>query len=412
MLGSLRPVPDAADIPDRALQAALEFAVGIAAVSAKQRLPVPFPAELKPFLKVQRLPQSALATVRTALEADGEYLRRLGLVATDELVDPVGMLWLTRPDGWEEAIAGELADQAERREAAEEAADVRREQRRRESAETAAMRARIEVGELKDALARERDQVAVLSHQLELAGKDLQTARSRVKELEAGLRKRTAGAQAVNELADAVTEELATLRVELAAAQAARDAALTVRAGEVSGVDVVRLRSLLQEAVALTAEAASKPNRARGKRMPLAIPGGMYGNSDGAAQHLLRSPGVLVLIDGYNVAKLGWPDLTLEHQRERCIDVCETVARRWGTELHIVFDGADVVGAHTSRRRLVRVSYSPQGVLADDVLRAQVAALDPRRAVIVVTNDQAVQVDVKSAGANVVTSDAFLAVAR
>jgi hypothetical protein len=405
-------VPDVADIPDRALQAALEFAVGIAAVSAKQRLPIPFPAELKPFLKVQRLPVSALPAVRAALEADGEYLRRLGLVATDELVDPIGMLWLTRPDGWQQAISAELADVAARREAADEATDVRREQRRRDAAETAAMRARIEVAELKDALARERDQGAVLSNQLELANKELKVARARVKELEAGIRKRTAGATALNELADAVNEELATLRVELAAAQAARDAALTVRAGEVSGIDVVRLRSLLQEAVGLTAEAAPKPSRSRVKRTPIAIPGGLYGSSDAAAEHLLRSPGVLVLVDGYNVAKLGWPDLTLEHQRERCIVACETLARRWGTELHIVFDGADVVGAHTASRRVVRVSYSPQGVLADDVLRAQVAALDPARAVVVVTNDQAVQVDVKSAGANVVTSDTFLAVAR
>jgi hypothetical protein len=407
-------VPDTADadIPDRALQAALEFAVGIAAVSAKQRLPVPFPAELKPFLKLQRLPVSALATVRAALEADGEYLRRLGLVATDELVDPVGMLWLTRPDGWEQAIVEEVAQQASRREAEVEATDVRREQRRREAAETAAMRARLEVGELKDALARERDTAAVLANQLDVTSKDLKAAQSRVKELEAGLRKRTAGARAVNELADAVNEELGALRVDLAAAQAARDAALTVRAGEVSSIDVTRLRSLLQEAVALTADAVPKPSRARGKRTPIAIPGGMYGDSGAVAEHLLKSPGVLVLVDGYNVAKLGWPDLTLEQQRDRCVGVCETIARRWGTELHVVFDGADVVGAHTARRRVVRVSYSPHGVLADDVLRAQVAALDPSRAVVVVTNDQAVQVDVKSAGANVVTSDAFLAVSR
>ena len=29
-----------------------------------------------------------------------EKAYRLALVATDELVDAVGMLWLTRPDGW------------------------------------------------------------------------------------------------------------------------------------------------------------------------------------------------------------------------------------------------------------------------------------------------------------------------
>jgi predicted RNA-binding protein with PIN domain len=70
------------------------------------------------------------------------------------------------------------------------------------------------------------------------------------------------------------------------------------------------------------------------------------------------------------------------------------------------------VGSHTRARRLVRVVYSPEGVLADDVLRAEVAALDPARAVVVVTNDQAVLHDVKAAGANTISSDTFLAVAR
>jgi predicted RNA-binding protein with PIN domain len=80
--------------------------------------------------------------------------------------------------------------------------------------------------------------------------------------------------------------------------------------------------------------------------------------------------------------------------------------------LHVVFDGADVVGAHTRGRRLVRVTFSPEGVLADDVLRAEVAAVEPSRAVVVVTNDQAVLQDVKAAGANTISSDAFLTLAR
>ncbi|MFT3854918.1 MAG: NYN domain-containing protein [Ilumatobacteraceae bacterium] len=119
-----------------------------------------------------------------------------------------------------------------------------------------------------------------------------------------------------------------------------------------------------------------------------------------------------MLVDGYNVAKLGWPALTLAEQRERTIATAEDVARRWGTDLTIVFDGADVPGASAPARRLVRVVYSPAGVLADDVLRAEVDQLDHRRAVVVVTSDQAVVNDVRTAGANTIASDQFLAVAR
>ena len=72
-------------------------------------------------------------------------------------------------------------------------------------------------------------------------------------------------------------------------------------------------------------------------------------------------PGALVLVDGYNVAKLAWPDDDLAAQRTRCLDLVDDVARRFGTDVTVVFDGADVVGAHARRRRLARVVYSPAG---------------------------------------------------
>jgi predicted RNA-binding protein with PIN domain len=144
----------------------------------------------------------------------------------------------------------------------------------------------------------------------------------------------------------------------------------------------------------------------------VAIPGGLYADSAAVAEHLLRLPGIVVLVDGYNVAKLGWAALSLEAQRERTIVTAEDIARRWGTDVTIVFDGADVPGASAPRRRLVRVVYSPAGVLADDVLRAEVDQLDHRRQVVVVTSDQAVVADVRAAGANTIASDQFLGVAR
>ena len=54
-----------------------------------------------------------------------------------------------------------------------------------------------------------------------------------------------------------------------------------------------------------------------------------------------------------------------------------------------MFDGADVPGASAPTRRLVRVVFSPAGVIADDVLRAEVGALPLTQPVVVVTNDQA-----------------------
>ena len=112
------------------------------------------------------------------------------------------------------------------------------------------------------------------------------------------------------------------------------------------------------------------------------------------------------------MAKLGWPSLELDEQREQCIMTAENLAKRWNITMSIVFDGATIEGAHASARRHVRVLYSPEGVSADDVLRAELAAASREQPVIVVTNDRAIVTDVVAAGANTVASDAFLALTR
>ena len=155
-------------------------------------------------------------------------------------------------------------------------------------------------------------------------------------------------------------------------------------------------------------EAPSPSPTRRGPPQPLRLPGGVIASSAEAAEFLLRSDAV-VLVDGYNVAKLAWPSRTLEAQRTQLLDALENLSRRFGSDLTVVFDGASVVGAHASRRRLVRVVWSPEGVIADDVIRDEVRRLPTARAVVVVTNDAEIVTDVKALGANVVPSNALLA---
>ncbi len=138
------------EIPDRALQSALEFAVLLAAAGQKTRPALAFPAGLKPFLKFHKLPPKALSTVREVVEADAEYLRKLGIGAQAELVDEVGMLWLQRPDGWQERIVGLVQPVDE----IDDVQDARAERRRREAAEAGAARSRLEIVELADALTK------------------------------------------------------------------------------------------------------------------------------------------------------------------------------------------------------------------------------------------------------------------
>jgi predicted RNA-binding protein with PIN domain len=134
------------------------------------------------------------------------------------------------------------------------------------------------------------------------------------------------------------------------------------------------------------------------------MPGGVLGSSAAAGEFLLRS-GASVLVDGYNVAKQAWPGLDLAGQRVVLLDAIENLVRRFGSDITVVFDGADVVGASADGRRIVRVVFSPDGVLADDVIRDEVRRLPPTRPVVVVTNDREIVTDTRALGANTMSSD-------
>jgi predicted RNA-binding protein with PIN domain len=146
--------------------------------------------------------------------------------------------------------------------------------------------------------------------------------------------------------------------------------------------------------------------------MPVALPPGIFDDSVEAADHLVRVPGVSVLVDGYNVSKLGWPDHSIAEQRRRLVDALSEMSARTGAEVAVVFDGADTVWAPQvpSTGRRVRVLFSPPGVEADDVVIARAAELRPFRPVVVASSDNRVRAGSAGAGANVISSPQLLAV--
>jgi predicted RNA-binding protein with PIN domain len=160
------------------------------------------------------------------------------------------------------------------------------------------------------------------------------------------------------------------------------------------------------------ARPAEPPSARAPRRRALRIPRGMHVGTAEADEWLLTEAEAAVVVDGYNVAKLGWPDTVLADQRERLLDVLDDLATRYSTTVEVVFDGADVGPVRSARRRRVAVRFSPPQVLADDVIRELVASYPPTDPIVVVTNDRAVAHDVRAAGANVVSSDGLLAVAR
>ncbi len=199
----------------------------------------------------------------------------------------------------------------------------------------------------------------------------------------------------------------------VADAEAARQAVREARAA-----DEVRLALLvdtltgavtgLRRELALGAESSgSRPaDLVRGASAP--DPTGSRVEDTAALDRLLALPAVHVIVDGYNVTKTGYPELTLSEQRDRLAGQLATLAARTAAEVSVVFDGAGVVAVPAAGPRGVRVLFSDPGVLADDVIRAMVAAEPEGRPVVVVTSDRAVADSVRRRGAHPVPSAVLL----
>lgn len=121
----------------------------------------------------------------------------------------------------------------------------------------------------------------------------------------------------------------------------------------------------------------------------------------------LGMPQAHLLVDGYNVTKQSYPQLTLAEQRDRLLRELAGLAARSGAEVTVVFDGAAVV-APQARVRGVRVLYSPAGVTADEVLVRLVAAEPQGRVLLVVTADREIVTRVTRAGARPVAPPELL----
>jgi predicted RNA-binding protein with PIN domain len=149
-------------------------------------------------------------------------------------------------------------------------------------------------------------------------------------------------------------------------------------------------------------EAPGRGAPAPARRVPLPLPGGLLDDSAEAAEHLLRTPGILLLVDGYNVTMTGWPELPVGEQRRRLLGALGEAAARTGAAVDVVFDGADVepISAPHQVRQLVRVRFSPPHVEADDVLLDLLGQLPVARPVVVVSSDKRVRGGARRQGAN------------
>ena len=116
-----------------------------------------------------------------------------------------------------------------------------------------------------------------------------------------------------------------------------------------------------------------------------------------------------LVVDGYNVTKTGYPDLSLEDQRTRLVTGLSALHARTGAEVTCCFDGASVLGRVPAvSARGVRVRFSKHGEIADELIRRLVRAEPSGRPVVVVSSDREVADGVRRDGARPVSATALV----
>ena len=417
------------------------------------------PRSLRPFLRFARLPEQALAAVRRALEDDAEFRARVASATDERVAGRAGWLFVHRPDGWEAELVA-IAEEARAQAASDRDEREERTARRRlshaeaatERAEAAAARARAEaeraVGELaaerrerraaQEEAARLGRRVASLEAERDSAHRraaeaaaEAQRLRETVEALQAEARARAEGvaggpgdapidapaapaapvAPAGMQVAEPGPDLDAVARAVTAAAAAARSLALAL--GDVA--DELAPPPAADVVADPGATAPEPPQASVGRRRPPAsrrrpadLPPAVFDDTAEAAAHLVRLPGAIVLVDGYNAAKALWPDEAPLELRERLVDALSELHARTGADVHVVFDGADL-GAHAPQprpagRRAVRVSFSPPDVEADDVILDLVDASPLERPVVVASSDRRVRDGARQRGASAISS--------
>ncbi|MGE3620422.1 MAG: NYN domain-containing protein [Acidimicrobiia bacterium] len=428
------------------LRPALELAFEVARIGAMTRPPLVAPSALRPYLRFTRLTPLVLDAVRRVVDDDDGFRARVAAIATEDDVGRAGVLWLARPEGWRDelealsapGVAGEgsgtgggpgtgtgrrrgqdrdhdrearrrLDDQlrTERARAEELRAGLAEQRALREALEASLVELRAERDRLEAERAEAVRRLKAVEADLVEVATERNALRRRVRDLDRA--PRPAPGSAVARAGPAGPDPVAALRAELSSTVGRASAAL----GELDAA-LDELRALGATPSGRRSDPAPGPGVVADRvRVPLDLPPGLAEDRPEVADHLLRSRGAVLVVDGYNVTKAAWPDLALPDQRARLVQALGELSARTGIDVEVVFDGAAVVpAAPLPAPRGVRVRYSDEAVEADDVVVALVGDLPASRPVLVASSDEAVRRGARAGGANVLHARQLLAVIR
>ncbi|MGI5168655.1 NYN domain-containing protein [Spirillospora sp. CA-253888] len=398
------------------------------------------PLPLRRFARFERRKRAKLAAqpIAALLEKDDAFRRRVAgplREAQPELVEEVeagrvppaaepvqvaAIAYLVRPEGWTGLVEAARAELERSATASEEEAAERRIAALTEELAAARAARSAELDKLRAELRESKAENAELRRKLHEARTRAKAAHERAEELSDSAGRELAAAR---ESAAGADKELRRLRAKLEQAEANAETARRA-AREGRNIDDVRLRVLLDTLV----DAAQGVRRELALPTTIGRPADLVGGADADAQahralpgralsdndpqlldRLLALPKVHLIVDGYNVTKTGYGELTLADQRTRLLSGLGGLAAQTRAEVTCVFDGAELdAPVATMAPRGVRVRFSPPGRTADEMIGDLVRAEPPGRPVVVVSSDREVADAARRAGARPALSTLLL----
>lgn len=340
--------------------------------------------------------------------------------AAADPVEVAALAYLARPAGWRQLV--EAAGQVVRAEAdsAAVAGLIRDADLRADRAEHDRAVARVEADKLRDELARVREELAQLREESRVTARALREAQASARRN--GELLATEKGRAVRMVSDH-DAEVRRMKAKLAEAESAaasgRQTAKDARAFNDARLWLL-LETIGQSAVGLRRELSLGPT----DKLPADFIADAAADRPGALEQararaqdtddparldqLLALPRAHLIVDGYNVTKRGFAEMSLEQQRKRLVTGLGGIAAQTGDEVTVVFDGAERVHGLPPAPRGVRVLFSRKGDTADELIRQLVRAEPAGRPIVVVSSDREVADGVRRHGAYPMGADSLI----
>ena len=386
----------------------LRLALNVAKKGQRAKPPIPAPTKVAPILKFKKISTKAKEALYETLDDDEAFRARVAESATEAKVGRIGMMFLERPDGWQNFV--DTMVEAAEEPIVESTSQIARLEDAVTTAEGSRDAARSDLAEADERLRARDEEIERLRGELETAQSELAKLRKTNDELSAQ-RQRAVGELKHTEevMVRHVTERkrLETLVATMTAAQlSTNQVGGAVTNDEVrSSIDAMEttLGELREQMDSLRGSATPEAVPVE-RRVPLPVPHGLFDTSVEYAEYLFEIPGMTVLIDGYNVTKEADPNKDLDLQREWLLNGLAALAARGDVAFEVVFDGADVAVPNAAGRNGVRCRFTTADIEADDEIIAMVAAMDRTKPVTVVSSDKRVRTGATLGGANVLHS--------